>query len=141
MSLPVKLRAHHLLCLQGFQGKGYDGDFTQNLALIAARFKNESDLMFELIDGADDICAPCPHRDGVNCAKDATADARMRHSDGKTMERLGLAPNYRASAKTLATYANAVITTRKDAQAVCGACPWQRDCSWHLHLSDTNPCS
>ena len=35
MTPPLRIRAHHLGCVQGFTGYGYDGPFTDRLAAIA----------------------------------------------------------------------------------------------------------
>ena len=32
--MKLVLRGHHLLCLKGFQGYGYDDDFVENMKLV-----------------------------------------------------------------------------------------------------------
>ena len=62
----IKLRGHHLLCLSGFQGYGYDEDFTQNMSDINLKRKL-SDTTVSLTDSPDDICAACPNLKGNIC--------------------------------------------------------------------------
>lgn len=47
----IKLRAHHLLCMRFFEGRGYSEAFVQNMAQV---LKAERCV---ITDGADDICA------------------------------------------------------------------------------------
>jgi len=79
---PIKIRAHHLLCLQGFQGKGYDEDYIKNMASLVSLIQQDSkSILLELTDKTDDFCASCPHSLGELCNKDRTADKRMKARD------------------------------------------------------------
>ena len=37
----IKLRPHHLLCTQGYSGKGYSREFVENMTEIVKSIKNE----------------------------------------------------------------------------------------------------
>lgn len=54
--MTVRLRAHHLLCLLTYIGKGYSLAFTDNMTVIAGRISAGETI--EIIEGPDDICAP-----------------------------------------------------------------------------------
>lgn len=54
--MTVRLRAHHLLCMLTYVGKGYTPGFTVNYDRVAARLRNGEEI--EIISGPDDICAP-----------------------------------------------------------------------------------
>ena len=59
------LRGHHLLCLQGFQGYGYDENFVKNMTEIN-RQRKLADTTIALTDSPDDICKSCPNlKDGI----------------------------------------------------------------------------
>ncbi len=60
-------RPHHFFCTLGFQGKGYSKDFIKNFSAIKQELTNETVLKVTL--KTDDICAPCPHRQGSLCEK------------------------------------------------------------------------
>ena len=54
--MTVRLRAHHLLCMLTYVGKGYSPAFVANYDAIAARLNAGEDIL--VIEGPDDICAP-----------------------------------------------------------------------------------
>jgi len=56
----MKLRPHHLLCTQGYSGKGYDNDFVENMTAITTHLRNEANAVVEIVFSSDDICRKCP---------------------------------------------------------------------------------
>ena len=52
----IKLRPHHLLCTQGYSGKGYSREFVENMTEIVKSIKNEK-VQVQLIFSEDDICS------------------------------------------------------------------------------------
>lgn len=54
--MTVRLRAHHLLCLLTYVGRGYSPAFVANMDAIAARLSEGEEIL--LADGPDEICAP-----------------------------------------------------------------------------------
>ena len=54
--MTVRLRAHHLLCMLTYIGKGYSPAFTDNMTVIAGRVSAGENV--EIVDGPDEICAP-----------------------------------------------------------------------------------
>ena len=76
---PVKLRPHHALCVQFFEGKGYSAEFTESMCRVTERLASE-DPVIELTLSADVICSACPHNVGGVCestAKVALYDAAV----------------------------------------------------------------
>ena len=66
----MKLRPHHLLCTQGYSGKGYNNDFVKNMTAITTRLRNETNTVINIVFSTDDICNKCPSMLGVNLCKD-----------------------------------------------------------------------
>lgn len=56
----IKLRPHHLLCIQGYSGKGYSKEFVENMTEIVELIKKEN-AQVQLIFLEDDICSKCPN--------------------------------------------------------------------------------
>jgi hypothetical protein len=54
--MTTKLRAHHLLCMLTFAGKGYTTGFVDNFESIVHRIAGGEAI--EIVNGPDDICAP-----------------------------------------------------------------------------------
>ena len=67
MSNLMRLRPHHLLCMQTYVGKGYSQKFVENYTSIIDRL-NSADNEIILVEGPDDICAPrlCD-KDDITC--------------------------------------------------------------------------
>ena len=58
----IYLRGHHLLCLQGYQGYGYDDNFKKNMENIINILKNEdSNVKVVLTESPDVLCEFCPN--------------------------------------------------------------------------------
>lgn len=75
----VLLRPHHVLCAIGWQGKGYSPDFTRNMdAIVRDRLRRDPQTRLRITLRADAICAPCPHRRGAGCQKEAKITALDR---------------------------------------------------------------
>jgi hypothetical protein len=127
----IRLRAHHLLCMQGFQGYGYSDGFVQNMTVIVKRVETNPDVRVELVEGCDDICMCCPHAGGTDCVKDDESDERVRERDCRVLEKLGLVPGHTGRGGKLLSLVNAVIGTRAEADGICGACSWMDKCMWY----------
>ncbi|MFR5445010.1 MAG: DUF1284 domain-containing protein, partial [Butyricicoccus sp.] len=57
----IRLRPHHLLCTQGYSGKGYSTEFVQNMSAIVHSLRNVPGTRIRLVFGSDSLCAHCPH--------------------------------------------------------------------------------
>ena len=63
--MTVRLRAHHLLCMLTYVGKGYSPAFVVNYEVIAARLSAGEEI--ELVTGPDDICGPLTADPEAHC--------------------------------------------------------------------------
>ena len=131
VSNPIHIRAHHLLCLQGFQGKGYDSAFVANMSDIALRLQKEAALKFKIVDDTDEICAPCPHRDVRTCAKAPDADRCIRNIDSIILKKTGLSVGQIQNAKKSFQLVNTIFQAKDDIEKICGPCAWRGDCLWY----------
>ncbi|HOI09138.1 MAG TPA: DUF1284 domain-containing protein [Myxococcota bacterium] len=123
----MRLRGHHLACLLGFTGHGYDPAFTARLADLAARYRDGEPV--EVVAGLDDVCARCPGRDGDTCARHPGAEAAIRAQDAAVLSALGLGPGDRTTCARV-TAALAVPATRRAVRDACGDCRWTAVCAW-----------
>lgn len=121
MSDPLVFRPHHFLCALGFQGKGYDSGFTENMAGIVARLRrmDGDDVMIEVRFSADTICAPCPHRRGTGC----THSAKIATLDHRHAQALGLQDGTRLTWGDARARIRAQIPAER-LDALCAGCQW-----------------
>lgn len=130
MALCLKIRAHHLLCLQGFQGYGYNQRFTDNMAAIIRRLDNDPGLQFEVIAANDVICAHCPNLSETGCRKEEYSSQKIRSLDLKVLEKLNYPPGRKEKARQIIRLTNYVFRTYTDIQPFCGNCDWKEKCLW-----------
>lgn len=70
----VRLRPHHLLCLQNFRGKGYSPAFVLKMQAVRRKLlESPAPCSVLLVQGADDLCECCPHRRGDHCMSEKPA--------------------------------------------------------------------
>lgn len=125
--MTVRLRAHHLLCMLTYVGKGYTPAFCVNYDEIAARLTHGEEI--EIVAGPDDVCAPLLSADAPHChnesvlLRDAEAAASVSELTGRP-----IAPGHRFAldAGMLVRFraAFAAGTTR----TACGGCEWSGLC-------------
>ena len=58
----IKLRPHHLLCTQGYSGKGYSEEFVENMNQITRELRSGRPVKIQLVFFTDDLCTCCPHK-------------------------------------------------------------------------------
>lgn len=125
----MRLRGHHLLCIQHFQGYGYDPRFIRGMACIVEHLEKNPDEPVEVAAVADDICAACPHRTGGRCSADASGDSEraVAQRDSDTLRLLGVSPGAVLPYSQLLARLRA-IPPESLLTSVCGGCQWIELC-------------
>lgn len=118
----MKLRAHNLLCIQGYVGKGYSPEFTANMDGVVASLGDDAEVT--VIDAPDVLCDACPNLTGDGCAlHGAGTEAGIVHQDRDVMQRLGFAAGETVRwAVVKSRIARAIAPD--DLDTICGRCPW-----------------
>ncbi|MDX8499209.1 DUF1284 domain-containing protein [Mesorhizobium sp. VK4C] len=70
--MTVRLRAHHLLCLLTYVGKGYSPAFTANYDKVVGRLGEGEAVL--IVSGPDDICAPMLDEPESHCLRESAAE-------------------------------------------------------------------
>lgn len=130
-SSPVKIRAHHLLCMQGYQGYGYSKNFESNLYKIIKLIDSNPDLFIEVIAENDIICSCCPHLVKSECKKDESSNFRIHSMDLKILEVLGLTSGVNGKASSFINLTNGKFKTHLQLDGICGDCQWKEKCLWY----------
>ncbi|MFQ6051346.1 MAG: DUF1284 domain-containing protein [Candidatus Hydrothermarchaeota archaeon] len=118
----MRLRAHHLLCLQGFRGKGYDARFTRTMKEIMNIIKLNPNLKVRVIDQCDIVCSICPWISDNRCMKEGVdREEEIREGDMEILRFLELPINTEMELKEL------FLLTRKKVPklpSICKRCEW-----------------
>ncbi|TSA55435.1 MAG: DUF1284 domain-containing protein [Planctomycetaceae bacterium] len=125
----IEIRAHHLLCLQGFQGHGYDEAFAQNMSEIVRYIDLNPDLEIEIVTKCDVICACCPNNVKGICKNLGSAQS-IREMDLYVLRKLGLKRGTKIRAKGIFTFVNTKLSNSLDIENLCGVCEWREKCLW-----------
>ena len=117
-----KIRAHHGVCLYFFQGKGYSGEFVENMSRMKAILEKNPEI--SLMDSPDDICAACPNRLTENCAEKAS------RYDREVLRRCGLSAGDTLPYRDFSENVIETILRPGLRAAICGDCQWSSLCHW-----------
>ena len=117
-----KIRAHHGVCLYFFQGKGYSGEFVENMGKMKAILEKNPEI--SLMDSPDDICAACPNRLTETCAEKAS------RYDREVLRRCGLSAGERLPYREFSRKVIETILRPGVRAEICGDCQWSSLCRW-----------
>jgi hypothetical protein len=123
----VQLRAHHLLCIQGFQGYGYSRDFTDNMARVTRCIKTNPDLPVEIVGSCDVICGACPHNREDMCVREEGSQQKVSNMDRQVLEKLGLREGETIRAGDISRLTGTKLQN-SDIEEICGGCDWKKTC-------------
>lgn len=126
------LRGHHLLCLKGFQGYGYDENFTKNMTEINSKRKLENTTV-SLTDSADDICQKCPNlKDGF--CEDPHHNELIVQMDNEVLNKLDISKEY--DSLELFEKIDEIFSTKESVSEICFNCLWHEKCLFYQNLSN-----
>jgi hypothetical protein len=123
----VRLRAHHLLCLLTYVGKGYTPAFTANYDAVVARLDAGEDV--QLVEGPDDICAPML-ADAHHCLNASITDRDRQAADAVAtlLDRPFAAGMTLALDSALVRLMRSAFAENSTRQA-CTGCEWSALCT------------
>jgi hypothetical protein len=127
----TKIRAHHLLCMQGFQGYGYTQDFVTNMAQVIKDINSPHDLEIEITTECDAICSHCPYNKEGVCEKNADSPTELKNMDIKVLKKLGLREGAKVKAKDIPSLIKRRLND-SDIEYICGNCEWKEKCYENL---------
>ncbi|HEX2950960.1 MAG TPA: DUF1284 domain-containing protein [Armatimonadota bacterium] len=112
----IRLRGHHLLCVFGFRGYGYDENFVTEMSRVVRQLC-QPETRIEIVAGPDDLCAHCPNRQRERCA------SPENKRDAAVLAASGLTRGETASAEMVfATVMNKIRPAQLD--ELCTGCSW-----------------
>ena len=117
-----RIRAHHGMCLYFFRGRGYSGEFVENMGKMKALL--EENPQIRLMDGYDDICAACPNKLTETCAEKAS------RYDREVLRRCGLSAGDTMPYLDFSEKVVEAILRPGVREEICGDCQWSSLCNW-----------
>lgn len=120
---PLKIRAHHLLCILGFCGLGYSQEFTATMGKVVEKLHSNSTFPITVVIECDIICASCPHNKGSRCSKEANSESEVKTRDLEVLHRLGFEVGAQVMPNEAWTRIKERITS-EDVAALCHDCEW-----------------
>lgn len=120
----MNIRAHHLLCMKYFKGKGYSKEFVSNFSEVLTQLKDNP--IIKVINHPDIICKPCPHNNNNKCIKKPDSEEKVRKKDNIIMKYLGITVNKKIKAKDAISLVNLNLTKLKQ---TCKDCQWKKYCN------------
>lgn len=112
------LRAHHLLCIQGYEGNGYSSEFTKNMDGVVSTLSDNTYV--KIVMTVDDICEKCPHKLENSTCK---SQEKVFEFDLKILNELKLIVNRTYLYKDILNSIRENLSYEKF-QEICGSCQW-----------------
>ena len=122
---PIRLRAHHLLCILGSRGKGYNDAFIANMSCVVERIRSEPRTLLALVDSGDCICSACPHDSPEGCVRAGNTAGRVRERDTAVLLELGLCPSDLITVRAAYQRVKERITPACLSRIICLGCEWE----------------
>ena len=133
----MKIRAHHLLCLLGFQGLGYSPDFIRRMAETRKALDEGQEFEIEVVEECDDICPACPYFSELECRKGKFSARRTREMDGKVLKTLGLKRGETLNSSLVIPLIRERLGEFPLLVKICGRCGWREVCTYYVDLRES----
>ena len=130
--MKLHLRGHHLLCLKGFQGYGYDEDFTRNMTEVNEQRKSENTFI-ELTSSPDDICRACPNLKNDVCENEQHNN-RIINMDKEVLKKLDTSKEH--DSLELFEKIDEIFNSKESVSGICSDCMWHDKCLFYQKLSN-----
>ena len=130
--MKLLIRGHHLLCLKGFQGYGYDEAFTENMTEINS-LRKLPETTVTLTDSPDDICKACPNLKNDLCV-DRTHNERIVKMDGEVLKKFDYEKEYESV--ELFEKVDSIFNTMERVSEICFNCLWHEKCLFYQKLQN-----
>lgn len=128
---PLKIRAHHLCCIQGFQGYGYSPAFVANMRAVISDLEALPSRPLKLVTECDAICISCPSKRECN-VQQSHLSRGIRQMDLTVLDKVSIEDGTVLRADEAFRLVNSIINSPSDIEDVCGTCKWRQKCLWYM---------
>lgn len=126
------LRGHHLLCLKGFQGYGYDESFVKNMTEINSKRKLP-ETKITLTSSADDVCKACPNLKNGLCGNEIQNEKIVK-MDEEVLKNIDCEKTY--DSQELFEKIDTIFNSKESVSKICFNCIWHEKCLFYQNLSN-----
>ena len=130
--MKLHIRGHHLLCLKGFQGYGYDESFVENMTEVD-NLRKKQDTIISITSSPDDICRSCPNLKD-NICEDKSQNDRIISMDMEVLKKIDPTKEYNSI--ELFHKVDEIFRTKESVSEICFNCMWHEKCLFYQNLSD-----
>jgi len=130
----LKIRAHHLCCIQGFQGYGYSPAFVANMRTVISDIKAFPSRPIKLVSECDAICISCPSNRECSTLRSAYSH-KIKNMDLVLMEKLNIEEGTVIKAEEAFRLINSKLNNASDIEDVCQICKWKKKCLWYMQTA------
>ena len=121
----MKLRPHHILCIQKFTGHGYDEEFTRHMTDVVMTLAQSPGAEIEITRGCDELCGSCPNVSGGVCI----SLEKVTEMDSGVLSACRLEYGDRARWAELMQTARERIFETEEFYNICSRCQWFKLCN------------
>jgi uncharacterized protein len=129
----IQLRAHHVLCLQGFQGYGYSETFTEYMSQLKKKFLKNPSIFLEIVNSPDSICKHCPYYSNGKCNIDSYSENRIRAMDDLILEILKMEDGSIIIWEDIKFLTSKL--TKEEVEHICESCSWMDKCLYFQEMT------
>jgi len=127
----MEIRAHHLLCIQGFVGLGYSEGFVRHLSYVKDMLYSK-DPVVRIVKGPDDICGHCPHLKEDYCSQYGN---KVRSMDQAVLEKMGIENGTEMRFLKALDSINSALEKKGTIEGICNECGWREVCGLYKRFS------
>lgn len=110
------------MCFSFFQGKGYSGEFTENMQKMRENLAQNPTVILQ--DETDDVCARCPHNRKGGCI----SQDKVAEYDRQVLVRCGLTAGVSIQWLDFERLVREKILIPGRREEICGDCEWSDLC-------------
>lgn len=116
----MRLRPHHILCIQKFTGHGYDSVFTEHMTEIVSQLSVNPGTKITVTKGCDVLCAMCPENSKGFC----NSFEKTTILDNKVLDICNIAYDEEVIWSDIARKAYKRVFETDEFNNICSDCQW-----------------
>ncbi|SER89846.1 DUF1284 domain-containing protein [Lachnobacterium bovis] len=120
----LKLRPHHGMCFEFYEGKGYSGEFTDHMGKIIKNFESNPNQIITVTADTDIVCKHCPNNSGLCCE----SQSKVMKYDNAVLELCNLKDKTTIEYGKFREIVRNKILRKNLRKEICGDCQWNSIC-------------